>query len=93
MEQQSAGRTPPLRQNVQRALNRGENYHQLRRAAVYANFGKLRFKAEDEQVLWSECSWLITNCIIYYNATILLLLAQHEAAGDVAGIAAAVLRG
>jgi TnpA family transposase len=79
---------------VQRALNRGENYHQLRRAVVYANFGELRFKAEDEQVLWSECSWLITNCIIYYNATILSrLLAQHEAAGNVAGIAAAVLRG
>ena len=57
--------SPPLRQNVQRALNRGENYHQLRRAVVYANFGKLRFKTEEEQVLWSECSRLITNCIIY----------------------------
>jgi Tn3 transposase DDE domain len=31
----------PLRQNVQRAVNRGENYHQLRRAVSYANFGKL----------------------------------------------------
>jgi TnpA family transposase len=30
----------PLRQNVQRALNRGESYHQLRRAISYANFGK-----------------------------------------------------
>ena len=27
----------PLRQNVQRALNRGESYHQLRRAVSYAN--------------------------------------------------------
>lgn len=80
--------SPPLRQNVQRALNRGENYHQLRRAVAYANVGKLRFKAEDEQVLWSECSRLITNCIIYYNATILSrLLEQHQAAGDVAAIA------
>jgi TnpA family transposase len=34
----------PLRQNVQRALNRGENYHQLRRAVFHANFGKLHFK-------------------------------------------------
>jgi len=34
--------SPPLRQHVQRALNRGENYHQLRRAVSYANFGKLR---------------------------------------------------
>jgi TnpA family transposase len=80
--------SPPLRQNVQRALNRGENYHQLRRAVAYANFGKLRFKAEDEQVLWSECSRLITNCIVYYNATILSrLLVQQAAAGEAAGIA------
>jgi TnpA family transposase len=41
--------SPPLRQNVQRALNRVENYHQLRRAVSYANFGKLRFKTEHEQ--------------------------------------------
>jgi len=34
--------SPPLRQNMQRALNRGENYHQLRRAIAYANFGKQR---------------------------------------------------
>ncbi len=27
--------SPPLRKNVQRALNRGENYHQLRRAVSY----------------------------------------------------------
>lgn len=27
--------SPPLRQNVQHALNRGENYHQLRRAIAY----------------------------------------------------------
>src|SRR5512138_1577983 len=60
--------SPPLRQNVQRALNRGENYHQLRRAVSYANFGKLRFKSEEDQVLWSECSRLITNSIIFYNA-------------------------
>ena len=33
-----------LRRNVQRALSRGENYHQLRRAVSYANFGKLRFR-------------------------------------------------
>jgi len=36
--------SPPLRQNVQRSLNRGESYHQLRRAVSYANSGKLRFK-------------------------------------------------
>jgi TnpA family transposase len=36
--------SPSLRQNVQKAVNRGENYHQLRRAVSFASFGKLRFK-------------------------------------------------
>ena len=77
---------PPLRENVQRALNRGENYHQLRRAVAYANFGKLRFKTEHEQQIWGECSRLITNCVVYYNATILSnLLIHKEGIGDVQG--------
>ncbi|KGX85209.1 transposase Tn3 [Pontibacillus litoralis JSM 072002] len=63
--------SPPLRQNVQRTLNRGESYHKLRRAVSYANFGKLRFKNEQEQQIWGECSRLLANCIIYYNASIL----------------------
>jgi TnpA family transposase len=80
--------SPPLRQNVQRALNRGENYHQLRRAVAYANFGKLRFRTEHEQHLWGECSRLLTNCIIYYNASILSnLLTFKEARGDAEGVA------
>ncbi|MBC8468742.1 MAG: transposase, partial [Planctomycetes bacterium] len=80
--------SPPLRSNVQRALNRGENYHQLRRAVSYANFGKLRFKTEQEQQIWNECSRLITNCIIYYNATILSHLLSHkETTGDSQGAA------
>jgi TnpA family transposase len=79
--------SPPLRQNVQRALNRVENYHQLRRAVSYANFGKLRFKTEEEQQVWNECCRLLTNCIIYYNASILSrLLTSKEAAGDTAGV-------
>jgi TnpA family transposase len=78
--------SPPLRRNVQRALNRGENYHQLRRAVSYANFGKLRFKTEYEQHLWEECSRLLTNCIIYYNATIVShLMTYKEGLGDVEG--------
>jgi TnpA family transposase len=75
--------SPALRRNVQRALSRGENYHQLRRAVSYANFGKLRFKTEHEQQIWSECSRLLTNCIIYYNAIILSdLLRLKEQQGD-----------
>lgn len=80
--------SPPLRRNVQRALNRGENYHELRRAVSHANFGKLRFKTEYEQQIWSECSRLIPNCIIYYNASILSnLLEYKESIGDVEGAA------
>jgi TnpA family transposase len=72
-----------LRQNVQQAMNRGESYHQLRRAVSYANFGTLRFKTESEQLIWSECSRLITNCIVYYNATLLSrLLEIKEAARE-----------
>lgn len=67
-----------LRRNVQRALNRGENYHKLRRAVSHANFGKLRFKTEQEQQLWNECSRLITNCIIYYNASLLSNLLKYK---------------
>jgi TnpA family transposase len=72
----------PLRQNVQRALNRGESYHKLRRAISHANFGKLRFKTEQDQNIWGECSRLLANCIIYYNASILSnMLAYREANG------------
>ena len=48
--------SPPLRQNVHQALNRGENYHQLKRAVAFANFGKLRFKSEYEQNIWNEAA-------------------------------------
>ena len=78
----------PLRQNVQRALNRGESYHQLRRAVSYANFGKLRFKTEYEQQIWGDCARLLTNCVIYYNAVILSdLLTHSERSGDAARVA------
>jgi TnpA family transposase len=68
----------PLRQNVQQALNRGESYHQLKRAISFANFGKLRFKSEYEQNIWNECSRLLTNCILYYNLTILSELQKEK---------------
>ena len=77
----------PLRQNVQRALNRGESYHQLRRAVSYANFGKLRFSTEYEQQIWGDCARLLTNCVIYYNATILSdLLIHSDRSGDAARV-------
>ena len=78
----------PLRQNVHRVLNRGESYHQLRRAVSYANFGKLRFKSEHEQQIWGDCARLLTNCIIYYNAAILSdLLTHSDFSSDAARVA------
>ncbi len=73
----------PMRRGVQQALNRGESYHHLHRAVSYANFGKLRFKTEYDQHLWSECSRLLANCIIFYNASILsALLLRNQEKGD-----------
>ena len=72
-----------LRRNVQCALNRGESYHKLRRAVAYAYSGRLRVKTDLEQQIWSECSRLLANSVIYYNACILSeLLERKERQGD-----------
>ena len=72
-----------LRQCVQKALNRGEAYHRLRRAVAFVNGGRFRVKTEDEQQLWNECSRLITNAIIYYNTVLLSRVYEQKlAAGD-----------
>jgi hypothetical protein len=74
---------------VQKALNRGEAYHRLRRAVAYVNGGKFRVKSEAEQQIWNECSRLLTNAIIYYNAALLSrVYEQKQAAGDHAATAA-----
>jgi hypothetical protein len=59
-------------------LIRGESYHQLRQAVAYANFGKLRFRTPYEQQMWQECSRLMTNSVIAYNATLLSNLLLHH---------------
>jgi TnpA family transposase len=74
--------SPAIRQNVYQALNRGESYHQLRRAIAYANWGKLRYKSEYEQSIWNECSRLLTNCILYYNISILSNLLERKVLTD-----------
>jgi TnpA family transposase len=71
-----------LRKNVQKALNRGESYHKLHRAISYANFGKLRFKTENEQNIWEGCGRLIANCIIYYNTCILSKFMEYMEIDD-----------
>jgi TnpA family transposase len=68
-----------VRQGVQKALNRGEAYHKLKRAVFHAHQGKFRVKTELEQNIWNECARFITNTIIYYQAYILsALLTQKE---------------
>lgn len=76
-----------LRQNVQKALNRGEAYHRFRRAIAYVNSGKFRVQTEAEQQIWNDCSRLIANAIIYYNTALLSrIYDQKRAAGDKAAI-------
>ena len=60
-----------LRNYVQRALNRGEAYHQLRRAISNVNGDQFRGSSDEEIQLWNECARLITNAIIYFNSAIL----------------------
>jgi TnpA family transposase len=80
--------SPKLRQNVQRALNRGEQYHQLKRALTQANAGKLRYATDEEQELWNECSRLLVNAILYYNMIMLSeAVTRREQRGDTTGAA------
>lgn len=57
-----------LRNHVQRALNRGEAYHQLRRALSDVNGDRFRGKSDEEINLWNECARLVSNAIIYFNS-------------------------
>ncbi len=71
-----------MRQGVQKALNRGEAYHRLKRAVFHENQGRFRVKTELEQNIWSECTRFLANCIIFGNAYILsALLTAVEKAG------------
>jgi TnpA family transposase len=77
--------SPVLRRNVQRALNRGEAYHQLRRSIAYVHGGRYRVHSQHEQEIWNECSRLVGNAVVYYNALILSeALAELENRGDLA---------
>lgn len=60
-----------LRQFVHQALNRGEAYHQLRRAIASVNGNQFRGGSDYQIDQWNDCARLIANCIIYYNAAIL----------------------
>jgi hypothetical protein len=64
-------------------LNRGEAYHQLRRAISNVNGDQFRGSSDEEIQLWNECARLVTNAIIYFNSSILSqLLTSFEYHGD-----------
>jgi TnpA family transposase len=76
-----------LRQYVQRALNRGEAYHQLRRAISNVNGDQFRGSSDEEIQLWNECARLVANAIIYFNSSILSrLLNSFEHQDDAAKV-------
>lgn len=61
-----------LRRYIQTVLNRGEAYHQIQRAFEKVGGGKgFRGNSDKEIDMWYECSRLMANCIIYFNAVIL----------------------
>lgn len=60
-----------LRGYVQRALNRGEAYHQLRRAIASVNGNRFRGGDDQEIELWNECARLLANAVIYFNSLVL----------------------
>lgn len=62
---------PELRSHVQKALNRGEAYHQLRRAISQVNGNRFRGNSDEEIELWNECARLLANAIIYFNSKVL----------------------
>lgn len=62
---------PELRSHVQKALNRGEAYHQLRRAISQVNGDRFRGNSDEEIELWNECARLLANAIIYFNSKVL----------------------
>ena len=66
-----------MRKDVQKAINRGEAYHKLRRAVFYANLGKFKVKTELEQQIWIECNRLVCNAIIFYNTFLLSRLFER----------------
>jgi TnpA family transposase len=71
-----------LRKHVTKALNRGEAYHRLKKAIAHVNGGKLRVKSEIEQHIIHECTRLIANAIIYFNAELLSGFIDGKSSGS-----------
>ena len=81
-----------VRKTVQRSLNRGESYHQLRSAIAKVSGRKLTGKNEKDLIVNNECARLIANCIIFYNASILSGIYDHYKKGSMDKECAKIIR-
>lgn len=63
-----------MRSHVHRSLNRGEACHQLMSAIRKVSGNKIPGRNEVELEIHNQCTRLIANCIIFYNASILSYL-------------------
>ncbi len=61
-----------LKRYVQKALNRGEAYHQLQKAISKVNGpSSFRGKSDREIDVWYSCARLLANCTIFYNSALM----------------------
>ena len=65
-----------VRRTVQKALNRGEAFHQLRAALMKISGKQLQGRTEFEIAISNECNRFLAICIIYYNCILLSFLLE-----------------
>lgn len=70
--------SPPLQHSIENVLSRGENINRLRKHIFHAHGGKFRVHSVGEQQVWSECTRLIVNAMIYYNTLLLSELLKKK---------------
>jgi TnpA family transposase len=63
--------SPELRREVERQLNKGENYHSLAEAAAWGNKGEVRLRDLQALLNRASCLRLVTSIIILFNAAYL----------------------
>jgi TnpA family transposase len=72
-----------LRSYVRAALNRIEAYHLLRRNIGETNGASFRGGSDMEVAIWNECARLISNVVMYFNASLLSQLREiKKSKGD-----------
>jgi TnpA family transposase len=71
-----------LRRSVRTALNRNEAYHQLKNTIRHIGNQNILGKNDDHVVINDECARLLSEVIIYYNASILTELLQDNTRQD-----------